>query len=306
MASFFGVVMKLVVAGGSGVVGKRVVDEALRQGHSVVVLSRSGSAQPGVTSLVWDGKTAAASWADEVRSSDAVINLSGSNIGKGRWTKRRLREALDSRTESTRVLANVIAHSEAPPALVNVSAVGFYGFTMDPTTEASPAGTTILSDLCRMWEAEAMVVANGTRVVIARIGVVLDPSAGALQKMMLPFRLGLGGPLGDGRQHLPWIHRDDVARALVYLATTEQCRGVYNLVANSVTMDEFASTLGRVLRRPAIFRVPKFVLRLLLGRQADVVIHGQNVVRLRTIVDRVPIHHLDLESALHDLLDRRN
>jgi len=298
--------MKLVVAGGSGVLGKRVVDEALRLGHSVVVLSRSGSAHTGVTSLVWDGTTAAASWVDAVRSADAVINLSGSSIGNGRWTKRRLREAVTSRVESTRVLASVIAQSEAPPALINASAVGFYGSTMDPTTEAAPAGTTILSDLCTMWEHEAMAITNVSRVVIARIGVVLDPSAGALQKMITPFRFGIGGPLGDGRQRLPWIHRDDVARVLVFLAVTERCRGVYNLVANSVTMDEFAATLGRVLHRPSMFRVPKFVLRLLLGRQADVVIHGQNIVPLRTIVDRVPIHHLDLESALHDLLDRRN
>lgn len=298
--------MKLVVAGGSGVLGKRVVDEAIRTGHSVVVLSRSGLAHAGASSAVWDGKTPAASWTDVVRSADAVINLSGSNIGMGRWTKRRLREALDSRTESTRVLANVIAHSEAPPALINASAVGYYGSTMDPTTEASPAGTTILSDLCTMWEHEALAIANVSRVVLARIGVVLDPSAGALQKMITPFRFGIGGPLGDGHQRLPWIHRDDVARALIYLATSEQCRGAYNLVANSVTMDEFSSTLGRVMRRPSMFRVPKFVLRLLLGRQADVVIHGQNIVPLRTIVDRVPFHHLDLESALHDLLDRRN
>lgn len=298
--------MKVVVAGGSGVLGRRVVDEAIQAGHSVVILSRSGSTHPGATSVVWDGRTPTVTWTDYVRSADAVINLSGSNIGKGRWTKHRLREAVDSRIESTRVLAGVIAQNEAPPALINASAVGYYGSTMDPTTEASPAGTTILSDLCTMWEHEAMAIADVSRVVIARIGVVLDPSAGALQKMLTPFRLGIGGPLGDGRQRLPWIHRDDVSRAIVYLAETERCRGVYNLVSNSVTMDEFASTLGRVLHRPSMFRVPKFLLRLLLGRQADVVIHGQNVVPMRTIVDHVPLRHQDLESALRDLLRRGN
>jgi uncharacterized protein (TIGR01777 family) len=243
-------------------------------------MSRHPEAQApmdGVAFVPWDG-----AWQQRLAEVDAVINLAGESIAAKRWSAAQKRRIRDSRVETTKHLVDAMAaSSRRPTVLINASAIGYYGDRVDERLlETSPPGTGFLADVCQSWEAEAKrAEALGLRVVRLRIGMVLAAGGGALAKMLPPFLLGLGGPLGHGRQWLSWVHRDDVCGLIQWALTSAQISGAVNATApEPVTMRELARTLGRLLHRPSWAPVPAGVLRIMLGEMADLLLASQRVI----------------------------
>jgi uncharacterized protein (TIGR01777 family) len=291
---------KIVITGGTGFLGKAIAQECVRRGHSVVIISRGSQTVPGCTLAGWDALH------EYVYKADVVINLAGSSVGGQRWTSRVRHEIHASRIESTRSVVEAIRASPTAPCLINASAVGFYGNTMIPSSEAMGSGSTFLAVVTSAWEREAFKASAHTRVVCLRIGVVLDCKQGALPKMLLPIKLFVGGVLGTGRQWLPWVHVHDVVQAFIWALEKQDLEGPVNLVApEAVTMQQFTEQLSSVLHRPAWLPVPGFVLRLMLGRQADVVLHGQHVIPNRLLGSDFTFKFPSLRKALEDLLTVR-
>lgn len=306
--------MRVVVTGGTGFIGGRVVQALAARGDEVVVFSRRPGTSPVATIVPWSpserGGAGEAAWLDELRRADGVIHLAGAGILDKRWSDEHLESARLSRVVPTRRIAEVLAEAAAspdrarPPVLVSASAVGYYGLLDDgrECDEAAPCGADVLARMCREWEAATEpAVAAGLRVVQARIGVVLGPEGGALAQMLPAFRGFVGGPLGSGRQFLAWIHADDAVRGLLFALDTPTLSGPMNLTAPTpVPMDVFAKTLGRVLGRPAIFRVPAFALRALIGAGADVVLTGQNALPTKLSGAGFTFRFPELEPGLRD------
>ncbi|HTO93518.1 MAG TPA: TIGR01777 family oxidoreductase [Bacteroidota bacterium] len=296
--------MKIVVAGGTGFVGGAVIERLRSGGHDVVALARdtSRAALPaGVQCVRWDGETVGA-WAPHVREADAVVNLAGASLAGGRWTSWRKREILASRVNATRALLDAMAGGERTPRVyVSSSAVGYYGdVESGDVTEDHPPGFGFLADVCVRWEQEALAASGlGARVVILRTGVVLGSGGGALPRMMLPFRLFAGGPVGSGRQAFPWIHRDDVADIVAFAISRDDVRGPLNVTApEAVDMRGFCAALGRALSRPSWLPVPPFVLRAALGEMADMLLTGQRVVPARLTMLGYTFRYPTLAPAL--------
>lgn len=300
---------RVIVTGGTGLIGRPLAAELVRRGHEVVVLSRTPARVAGLPSgaraVGWDGRTAAG-WGELADGAAAIVNLAGATIAK-RWTEARKAEILQSRLEAgAAVVAAVEAAAVKPAAVVQASAVGFYGACGDAVvTEDSPSQPGyFLSDVCVAWEAStAPVEALGVRRAVARIGLVLAREGGALPPLVLPFRFFAGGPTGSGRQVYPWIHIDDVVGALAHLVETPTASGVFNLTGPSpATNREVATAIGRALHRPSFMPAPGFALRLVLGEMADLILDGQRAVptRLPSVGFR---HRYDtLAGALADLL----
>lgn len=296
--------MRIVIAGGTGFLGSALAAALRRDGHDIVVLTRRPPAAPGQVRWTPDGTAGA--WAHVVEDAGAVVNLSGESIAGRRWSDARKRTLLDSRLLPTRSLAAAIRDAAHPPAtVVQGSAVGYYGPRGDDVvTEDAPAGDDFLGRTSVAWEAAAAPIAEtGSRVAWLRTGLVLAPEGGVLQRMLLPFRLCVGGPLGDGRHYVPWIHRDDWIGLVRWLIATRQASGPSNATApEPVTGEAFSATLGRVLRRPHALRVPAFALRAALGEMADVVLTGQRAVPARALSLGFRFSFPSLEPALRDLL----
>jgi uncharacterized protein len=277
--------MKIVVAGATGFIGSALVKHLTQQGHALTLLTRAKSAPApaGATSIVWQAG-ATADWRRAletvVAAADGVINLAGEPIAAGRWTETRKRQLRSSRIDTTRALVDAIAGAPGGVKfLINGSAVGYYGARGDElVTEADPPGSDFLARLCREWEAEALrAEAHGVRVALLRTGIVLG-RGGALAKMIPPFKFFLGGPLGSGRQWMPWIHLEDEVGLIDFLLHSS-ARGPVNATApEPATMKEFCATLGKVMRRPCWAPVPAFVLRAALGELAEVLLGGQRAV----------------------------
>jgi len=270
--------MKVLVAGGTGFIGRALCRDLAVAGHRVALISRSASSTvPGAgETFSWDGP-----WRLALEETDVIVNLAGENIAAGRWTEARKKALRDSRLETTRALALAVGSARRPPAFISASAVGYYGDRGDEELiETSPPGTDFLADLCRDWETEALRAEGpGRRIVLARIGVVLGSGGGALAKMLPPFKLGLGGPLGPGRQFMPWIHLDDAVGLLRLAVERSDASGPVNLTApEPVTNEQFSRALASALRRPCAFRVPTAVLRLVAGELADVLLSSQRVL----------------------------
>lgn len=264
--------MNVVIAGGTGFVGRALARRLREEGHGVTVLSRRGGGE-GVRA--WD-PAREGEWFELVRRADAVVNLCGAGVADRPWTAARRRVLLESRTVPTRALALACRRGST---LVNASAVGYYGPSGDAVDEASPAGAGFLAGLCERWEAEARrAELLGARVVLLRLGVVLGRGGGALSRMLPPFRLGLGGRLGSGRQPFPWVHLDDAAGLLARAALDGAWRGPVNATApGGVDNAAFTAALGRALRRPAVLPVPGFVLRAALGEMSSMLLEGRRV-----------------------------
>ena len=275
--------MKALITGATGFVGQRLVSKL----SNSVVLSRNAAsaksklADHQVTAFGWqpiDGPPPSEAF-DGV---DTVFNLAGEPVAEGRWNRTKLQRIRDSRVLGTRHLVDGIAACEQrPKTLVSASAVGYYGPRPDELLdESSTPGDGVLANICIEWEREAMRAAEfGVRVVCLRIGVVLGQGGGAMSKMLTPFKLGIGGRLGSGRQYMPWIHVDDIVGLLLHSATNELISGPMNGVApGSVTNREFTKALGSVLRRPTLLPAPAFALRLAIGGFADILLESQQVV----------------------------
>jgi len=263
--------MHIVISGASGMVGVPLVTDLEEAGHRVIRLVRRSDQVDGDRTVLWDPKNGQID-PSALTGADAVINLSGRSIADGRWTDTAKDELRSSRIESTRLLVKAIGEaSPGPRLLINASAVGLYGDRGDEIlTERSQPGTGFLADLARDWEEEAGKARHqGVRVVALRLGMVIG-RGGALDRMLLPFKLGAGGPIGNGRQWWSWVHIDDVLGVIRWSLATKELDGPLNVVSpNEVRCRDFASTLGRILRRPAFLPLPAFAARLALGEMAD-------------------------------------
>ena len=292
--------MKIAITGASGFIGSALSGRLEADGHTVLQIGR-GPAGPG--RLAWDP---AAGHLDGARLEgfEAVVNLAGASLASGRWSPARRHELRASRIASTRLLSQTLAALDRPPAaLLSASAVGYYGDRGDEElTEASPAGTGFLADLCRDWEAETVPASDaGVRVVHLRTGIVLARSGGALARQLPLFRLGLGGRLGSGRQVMSWISLDDEVSAIVFAIGADGLRGPANLSAPApVTNAAFTAALGRVLRRPARLPVPGPALRLVFGADlADEALLGsQRALPAALLAHGYRFEHSDVETAL--------
>ncbi len=300
--------MKIVIAGATGFIGRSLVRQLSARGDAVVVLSRSGHVPPGifpgtVRTVRWDGKRQGA-WSTELDGADAVVNLAGESIGGARWTVERKELLIRSRVDPTNALVQACLAAARPPSVfLNASAVGYYHHEGDsPVTEDEPAGTGFLCEVARQWESAARgVESRGVRLVIPRIGVVIGAGGGALQRMLLPFRLFLGGPLGPGTQWFPWVHVDDVVGAMIFMLDRTSLAGPVNVVApEPVTMAGFATQLGEVLHRPSWLHVPAFVLRVILGEMAVLILGGRPVVPAKLMGSGYGFRRPRLDGALKD------
>jgi len=278
--------MRIAITGSSGFVGTAVVADLLRAGHDVVRLVRSPRSTTGTAA--WDPRTGEVD-RTALGAIDAVVHLAGENIASGRWSTARKRAIVDSRGPVTERLCRSLAALPHPPrVLVAASATGVYGDRGDEELdERSPRGTGFLADTAQAWEdGTAPARAAGIRVVNVRFGVVLDPRGGALQKMLPPFRFGLGGRLGSGRQWTSWITLTDAARIVRFALDRDDLAGPVLAVApEPVTNAQFTKALAAALRRPAILPVPAFVLRLLLGEMADALLLSSTRARPRRLLD---------------------
>jgi uncharacterized protein (TIGR01777 family) len=287
----------VAVTGGTGRIGTLLVDRLRQRGDEVTVLSRGGA------DARWDPNAGPAP-ADALAGRDAVVHLAGEDIAQ-RWNDAALRRIRESREVGTRnLIEGLRAADPRPRALISSSAVGYYGDRRDPVDEDAPPGNDVLAEICVAWEREAQRAEElGMRVVRVRTGVVLDRHGGALQKMLLPFRLGVGGPVAGGRQPLPWIHVEDVIGIYLAAIDDERWSGPVNATApEPVSNREFSRALGRALRRPAIVPVPGFAIRLLYGGMAVLVIDGQHALPRRATELGYRHRHPWLDEALRSAL----
>ena len=296
--------MKIAVSGSTGLIGSPLVEALRERGADVVRLVRPPRTA-GVGTLLWDPDRGTIDRAG-LEGVDAVIHLSGENVF-GRWSAAKKQRIRESRVGTTRLISDTIAGlRQRPAALLAASAIGYYGDQgAAELTERSPAGDDFLAEVAREWEAATASAARaGVRVVNMRFGVVLTPNGGALGKMLPPFRLGVGGPIGGGSQYVSWIERDDLTRAIQHLLERQDLAGPVNMTAPTpVTNREMATILGKVLRRPAVLPVPSFALKMAFGAEgAELLMSGQRVLPERLTATGFTFRFPTLEPALRHLL----
>ncbi|MEG4218111.1 TIGR01777 family oxidoreductase [Microcoleus sp. Pol14C6] len=305
--------MKVAIAGATGFVGSRLVEKLQAAGHQVVVLSRDAakagrvfpaSAYPNLEVVAYT-PAESGDWQKSIAGCDAVVNLAGVPIAEERWTEARQQAILDSRKLTTAKLVEAIVNANPRPSVfVSASAIGYYGTSETAEfDETSPAGNDFLAAVCKDWEAAAQPAKNaGTRLAILRLGIVLG-MGGALAKMLPPFKLFAGGPLGTGKQWFSWVHREDVVDLILYALQNPQVEGVLNATApNPVRMNELCQTLGEVLKRPSWLPVPGFALEMLLGDGAKLVLEGQKVLPKQTLASGFQYQYPTLKLALEEIL----
>lgn len=300
--------MKIVISGSSGLIGSALIDSLHADGHTILRLVRSGSKPVlDVTSKMirWEPPFGSIDLA-AMEGADALISLGGASVAGGRWTSERKQILRRSRVEATRHLVASLAELKRKPSVfISASAVGYYGDRSDEIlTETSQPGNDFLAQLCRDWEAEAAKAEHeGIRTVMLRFGIVLAAHGGALKKMLRPFRLGVGGRLGNGRQWMSWIALDDVVATIRYALIKDSPRGPINTVApNAVTNAEFTSVLAGVLHRPALFPAPRVALKLALGEMADGLLASQRVSPGKLTELGYTFRHPQLKEALESVL----
>jgi uncharacterized protein (TIGR01777 family) len=302
-------VMKIAIAGSTGFVGSRLVQKLHDRGDRIIAFSRNperarrvfpSTAFPNVEIVAYT-PTQAGDWQGAISRCDGVVNLAGEPIAEERWTQEVKDKIFNSRKLTTRNIVDAIANANPKPAvLVNASAVGYYGTSETATfDENSPSADDFLAQVCNTWEAEAeKVKATGTRLVILRIGIVLG-NGGAIAKMLTPFRLFAGGPIGTGEQWFSWIHREDLTNLILFALDRSDLDGTFNATTpHPVRMKQLSDTLGDVMQRPSWLPVPSFALELLLGDGAKVVLEGQNVLPKATQAAGFAYEYPTLKPAL--------
>jgi uncharacterized protein (TIGR01777 family) len=298
--------MKILIGGSHGLVGTALIKSLAAQGHEIFRLVRH--APNSKTEVEWSPDRYSIALA-RIEGFDAVVNLAGESIAEGRWTDDKKRRIRESRVKGTKLLGDALANLTVPPkTFVCASAIGYYGNRGDEMlTEASAPGQGFLSQVCAEWEeATALAIEKGIRVVNARFGVILDTNGGALKKMLPPFRMGVGGRIGSGKQWMSWIALDDVIGALNFAVTRDSLRGPINFVAPvPVTNAEFTKTLGKVLSRPTIFPIPAFAIKLLFGEMGEaLLLGGQRVAPERLVGEGFEFSYRQLEQALVHILEK--
>jgi uncharacterized protein (TIGR01777 family) len=298
--------MKILITGGTGFVGSALTRRLLEQGHEITVIgssSRCRLAAHSQLAYISADTTRPGAWQQRVAEQDALVNLAGRSVFN-LWTETYKQSIYNSRILTTRNLVAALP-ANTGAVLLSTSAAGYYGDGgEDEKTETSAGGADFLAQVCREWEAEADKAGEkGARVVLMRFGVVLGKGGGALATMKTPFQLGLGGPIGSGKQWFPWIHLDDLVGAILFLLTAEECRGPFNFAApEPVRQKDFARQLGAVLHRPALLPTPAFVMKLILGEFGRSLLQGQKV-RPQALTDSGYLFtYPDLQSALREIL----
>lgn len=298
--------MNIVLTGGTGFIGKALIPRLVEAGHRVCLLTRhSGKInwmnKRYVTAAHWDGQHPG-EWEKCIDGADAVINLAGESIANKRWSAMQKKHIIESRINATKAIVEAIRKAQNKPAvLINASAVGFYGNVENgDVTESSPKGSGFLADTCDQWEREAHAAESlGIRVVILRFGIVLGEGGGALSKMILPFKMFIGGPLGSGRQWFPWVHREDVTGVINFSLSNENLSGVVNVTApDPVDMNQFCAQLGKAMHRPSWAPVPAFALKLMLGEMSEMLLTGQKAVPKKLAETGYLFQYSSLEKAL--------
>ncbi len=301
---------KVIITGASGLIGLNLCKELIKRGDEITIFTRNPSKVKkeisGAKNYVNWNYNKLESWQNFLENTDAVIHLAGANISGKRWTKKYKNEILESRIISTKNLIKALAEStNKPECFIISSAVGFYGDAGDKIlTEESQFGSDFLSEVCKQWENASKGVDDlGIRRVNIRTGIVLSTNAGALKKMLLPFKLFAGGPLGNGKQWFPWIHIDDIIRIYINALDDTSFKGAINAAAPGVvSMKEFSKKLGNALHRPSIFSVPRFLLSLVIGEAADSVLASQRVIPKKLLDSGFKFKYENIKDALTNLL----
>jgi uncharacterized protein (TIGR01777 family) len=298
--------MNILISGSRGLVGSSLLPYLGSKAHAITTLVRQKPTNP--SQIFWDPPTSGP-LPESLEGTDAVVHLAGESIASGRWTEAKKRAIRDSRVIGTRLVAESIAHMKrTPQVFICASAIGYYGDRgSDLVKEDSAPGNDFLADVCKAWEeATAPAAQKGIRVVHLRFGLILSSKGGALAKMLFPFRMGVGGIIGSGKQYMSWVALSDVLGAIAFALQTASLRGPVNVVApNAVTNLEYTKTLGQVLKRPTIFPMPAFAARLTFGEMADALLLSS--ARVDPSVLRQSNYHfqwVDLESALRHLLSK--
>jgi uncharacterized protein (TIGR01777 family) len=298
--------MKILISGSHGLVGTALIKALETEGHEIFRLVRH-----------YPNSEAEIEWSPDrysiqlarIEGFDAVVNLAGESIAEGRWTDEKKRRIRESRVKGTKLLGDALANLTKPPkTFICASAIGYYGNRGDETlTESSAPGDDFLAEVCVEWEkATALATEKGIRVVNARFGVILDAHGGALAKMLPPFRMGIGGKIGSGKQWMSWIALEDVVGALKFVLANETLSGPVNFVApNPVTNAEFTNTLGKALSRPTLFPIPAFGVRLLFGEMADaLLLSSQRVEPQRLKATGYEFQYSQLQTVLSHALQK--
>ncbi len=296
----------ILITGGTGFIGQELRTILLQEGHYLTVITRNPKKYEDESAknqrfISWEDDLVAA-----MEGADAVINLVGENLFSSRWTEELKQRILDSRINTTRSLVDAMEQAEdKPEVFISASASGYYGSRGDDLLdENEPVADDFLASVCEAWEAESQRATRlGVRVANPRIGIVLEKGGGALEKMLPAFKFFVGGPVGNGKQYMSWIHLEDVCRALIYPIINEKVKGAYNVCApNPVSMNEFAETLGAVLNRPVIFRVPGFALELVFGEGAKPIMDSIRMQPKVLQLQDFEFRYEELEEALADIV----
>lgn len=304
--------MRIIVTGGTGLIGRPLTAALVAEGHEVIVLSRNPHAvknmPAGVRLEAWDGKSAAG-WGALADGAEAIINLAGESIAGGRWSQERKRLIVSSRVEAGQAVMEAIATAAVKPkTLIQASAVGFYGPHGDEIiTEECSAGSDFLAQVCFDWEASTAAATRkfGVRRAVIRTGIALSMEGGAFPSMIMPFKFYVGGPVGSGKQYVPWIHITDEVRAIQFLLANDNAEGPFNLSApNPVTNKKFGKTVGAVMGKPSLLPAPGFALKIGFGEMATLLLTGQRQIPKRLLDLGFEFKYPDLEPALRDLLKK--
>ncbi len=298
--------MNILITGGTGFIGKELRETLLKAGNNLVIITRNPKKYEDESAsnqrfISWDDDLAS-----EMENADVVINLAGENLFGQRWNEQVKESIYSSRIDSTRSLVDAMRSAEKKPSVfISASASGIYGDQGDTVlSEEFEVANDFLASVCKDWEEESQKVTKlGVRVVNPRIGIVLEEGGGALEKMIPPFKFFVGGPIGDGKQYMSWIHRSDLVKALVFPIENEKLEGAYNVCSpNPATMNEVAETLGDVMNRPSFFRVPKFALDIVLGEAAQPITGSIRMQPKKLQVTGFEFRFEELEEALADII----
>lgn len=290
---------KIIISGGTGLIGSRL-SELLSKDYKLFILTRSPESKKPKNNINYLNIDNDSDIFSAIDGAFAIINLAGAGIGDRRWTKGYKQEIVDSRVSITRKLIDLANKSEnKPKAFFSASAVGYYGNRGDEVLkENSSSGSGFLAEVCKKWEEATSEIDNSIKLSIGRIGVVLSEKGGALDKMKIPYKFFVGGPIGNGKQYLPWIHIDDLVKAIKQMIESYDA-GVYNLSSpEPIRMNKFSEILASSMNRPNFFRVPEFILKFILGESAEMVLNSQRVIPEELLKNSFSFEYSNLKKAL--------